>query len=70
MTYSSRWADDGRRIYSHRPIGNLGELPESAHPGPHGNCGTYDRTDGGDPYEHARFVTGSGREIVIEADRD
>lgn len=54
-------------IYDRRPSGNLiGELPSGARPLPLGECGTLDRTDGGDPFEHALFTSPSGRIYVVE----
>lgn len=54
-------------IYDRRPNGNLvGELPMGARPLPKGECGTLDRTDGGDPFEHALFTSPSGRVYVVE----
>lgn len=54
-------------IYERRPQGNLvGELPMGAWPLPKGECGTLDRTDGGDPFEHALFTSASGRIYVVE----
>lgn len=53
-------------IYQDRPSGNLiGELPLGAHPKPKGECGTLDRTDGGDPFERALFILPSGRHVEI-----
>ena len=48
------------------PNGNLvGELPIGTMPEAIGECGTLDRRDGGDPYERAIFVTGSGRRVIV-----
>ena len=53
-------------VYRNRPNGNLiGELPFGARPMPNGECGTLDRTDGGDPFECARFILPSGRIVVV-----
>ena len=57
-------------FYEHKPRGNLvGELPLGSRPLPRGECGSLDRTDGGDPFESALFVTPSGRTIMIERDK-
>lgn len=54
-------------VYEYRPHGNLiGELPLGARPMPKGECGTMDRVDGGDPFEHALFTSPSGRVYVVE----
>jgi hypothetical protein len=54
-------------VYDGLPNGNLiGELPCGARPLPKGECGTLDRTDGGDPFERALFTSPSGRIYVVE----
>ncbi len=54
-------------LYKRRSKGNLiGELPWGTNPMPNGECGTLDRTDGGDPFEYAVFKTPSGRIVVVE----
>jgi hypothetical protein len=54
-------------IYDRRPSGNLiGELPLGARPMPPGQCGSFDRTDGGDPFQKAIFTSASGRIYIIE----
>lgn len=68
-TYTARWLDSQQVIYSGMPSGNLiGALPLGAWPCPEGECGTMDRKDGGDPYEHAVFRVPSGRLITIKVD--
>jgi len=62
-------------IYDDEPSGNLfGSLPLGTMPKPRtadGSSpgGTFYRTDGGDPYEHALFVSRNGEEIVVERTR-
>lgn len=59
--------DSDKIIFEYRPQGNLiGELPLGARPLPKGECGTLDRTDGGDPFEWALFTSPSGRVYVVE----
>jgi hypothetical protein len=59
-TYTATY-DDGGVIYKNRPSGNLiGELPFSAKP-------THFPVTG-DPFDGARFETGSGRTITIRLD--
>jgi hypothetical protein len=54
-------------LYEKKPNGNLiGELPAGALPLPKGECGTLDRTDGGDPFEYALFVSPSGHIYIVE----
>ena len=66
ILYRAYYEDTGRIIYTRRPNGNLvGELPIGTMPEAIGECGTLDRRDGGDPYERAIFVTGSGRRVIV-----
>ncbi len=66
--YRAFYESDGRIIYSGRPAGNLiGELPLGSKPDHAGQNGTLERTDGGDTFERAVFVTPSGRRIVVMA---
>lgn len=67
-TYRASYEDDGKVIYSGMSRGNLvGELPAGSWPNPL-DCGTLNRSDGGDEYERARFRTPSGRIVVVEHD--
>ena len=64
--YRAFYEDYGQILYSRRPAGNLiGELPLGTRPDHAGQNGTLDRTDGGDTFERAVFVTPSGRRIVV-----
>jgi len=55
----------GALIYENKPNGNLvGDLPAGAQA--HLNSGTLTRKDGGDPFEHAIFITPSGRTVIVE----
>lgn len=69
-TYRATYEQSGEVIYADRARGNLiGELPCGAFP-VRDDPGTLTRSDGGDPYERALFVTPSGRVIVVEREID
>lgn len=64
-TYSAIILTDhgaGRILYAHQPSGNLQGDPFALD-----RCGTLDRSDGGDPFECARF-TSAGRVYEIKRD--
>lgn len=62
-------------IYTRQPAGNLiGRLPSGSYPVDDSDYShrksSLERTDGGDPFEHALFKTPSGRIIVIRREAD
>lgn len=66
-TYTATLSD-GKTCYRSRPDGNLfGELPLGAFL-LKGDDGTMSRTDGGDPWNGAKFHLPSGRTVTVRRD--
>ncbi len=68
-TYSAFYQHDHECIiYRHKPNdGTLDRLPQGAVPAADSRS-TFDRTDGGDPFEFALFRTTRGQLIVVQKD--
>jgi len=69
-TYQAHYEDNRTIIYAGRHDRLIGELPAGARPMDREKAGTLYRADGGDPFERARFVTPTGRVVVIACEED